>query len=69
MSLDPSLLAILACPCEHHASLHVDREPANSLVCQRCLTTFPVRHGIPVLLLDDATPGPEGIGADLGERR
>ncbi|MDQ1249603.1 MAG: uncharacterized protein QG597_3978 [Actinomycetota bacterium] len=62
--LDPRLLEILACPCEQHAPV-VEQGP--TLVCTRCRTTFEVRDGIPVMLLDEATPGPAGIGADLGE--
>jgi uncharacterized protein YbaR (Trm112 family) len=71
MTLDPGLLEILACPCEHHAP--VRPEPAaqatstGALVCTRCRTRFPVRDGIPVMLLAEATPGPAGIGADLPE--
>lgn len=60
-TLDPRLLEILACPCEHHAP--VVQEGADALRCTRCRTTFPVRDGIPVMLLDEATPGPSGIGA------
>ncbi len=68
-ALDPVLLEILACPCEHHAPVSVvgsDDDP-TALECRRCRTTFPVRDGIPVMLLDDATPGPRGVGTDLGE--
>jgi len=61
-SLDPVLLEVLACPCEHHASVRVEGDPATALVCTRCESSFPVRDGIPVMLLDDATPGPRGIG-------
>jgi uncharacterized protein YbaR (Trm112 family) len=64
LGLDPVLLDILACPCEHHAPVSVD-EAASALVCTRCRTSFPVRDGIPVMLLDDATPGAGGVGADL----
>jgi uncharacterized protein YbaR (Trm112 family) len=62
LGIDPRLLEILACPCEHHQPLRVDA-PAEALVCTRCATTFPVREGFPVMLLDEATPGPDGIGA------
>ena len=65
MTIDPALLEILACPCPHHAPVEpVGEEPgAATLVCTRCATTsFPVRDGIPVMLLDEATPGPNGIG-------
>jgi len=63
LGLDPLLLEILACPCEHHAPVSVD-VPGSALVCTRCATSFPVRDGIPVMLLDEAVPGPDGIGAE-----
>jgi uncharacterized protein len=53
LGLDPDLLAILACPDTHHTPLTVD-EPAGELVCHTCDRAFPVRDGIPVLLLDEA---------------
>ena len=62
------LLEILACPCEHHAPVAPDTADlvaATALVCTRCNTSFPVRDDIPVMLLDEATPGPQGVGADL----
>jgi len=65
MNIDPLLLDILACPCEHHAALTARADPTGSdgaLVCTRCLTSFPVRDDIPVMLLDEATPGPRGVG-------
>ena len=58
------LWAVLACPCPNHASVEPD-EAAGCAVCTRCRTTFDVRDGIPVMLLDEALPGPRGIGADL----
>ena len=61
MSLDPVLLEVLACPCEHHAPVRADEVNAQ-IVCTRCETTFPIRDDIPVMLLDEATPGPNGIG-------
>jgi len=52
-AIDPELLAILACPAEHHAPLELD--PAGSeLLCTQCDRAFPIRDGIPVLLLDEA---------------
>ena len=65
MPLDPVLLEVLACPCEHHAPVEVVGEPPTAVECRRCRTSFPVRDGIPVMLLDDATPGPHGIGRPL----
>nr|WP_275585723.1 Trm112 family protein [Geodermatophilus sabuli] len=46
-------MAILACPDTHHSPLTVDEE-AGELVCATCDRAFPVRDGIPVLLLDEA---------------
>ncbi|HYG92920.1 MAG TPA: Trm112 family protein [Blastococcus sp.] len=53
MGLDADLLSILACPDTHHTPLTVD-EAAGELVCATCDRAFPVRDGIPVLLLDEA---------------
>jgi uncharacterized protein len=53
LGIDPALLAILACPDTHHSPLTVD-EQAAELVCPTCHRAFPVRDGIPVLLLDEA---------------
>jgi uncharacterized protein YbaR (Trm112 family) len=48
--LDPELLKRLACPaCKVSLALEADR-----LVCPRCERRFPVRDGLPVLLLDEA---------------
>lgn len=50
MSIDPKLLDILACPgCR--SSL---REGDATLTCTGCGLVYPVRDGIPVLLLDEA---------------
>jgi len=53
LGLDPHLLSILACPDTHHSPLTVDEE-ASELLCTTCDRAFPVRDGIPVLLLDEA---------------
>jgi hypothetical protein len=57
--IDPDLLALLACPSDDHAPL---REDGPELVCTYCASRFPVEEGVPVLLMDDATPGPNGFG-------
>lgn len=62
MNLDPKLLEILACPCEHHAPVAPAADGSDALVCARCASSFPVRDDIPVMLLDEATPGPAGLG-------
>jgi uncharacterized protein YbaR (Trm112 family) len=55
--MDPQLLEILACPDTHHAPLTHD-PAAQTLTCTECGRVFPIRDGIPVLLLDEATlPG------------
>jgi uncharacterized protein YbaR (Trm112 family) len=58
VTLDAQLLEILACPSPDHAPLAVgspgDPE-ADALTCTECGRVFPVRDGIPVLLLDEAT--------------
>lgn len=62
--LDPALVAVLACPSPDHAPVEVLGAPEDpsALRCTYCGTSFPVRDGIPVMLLDEATPGPNGIG-------
>ena len=63
MPIDPELLGILACPSDDHAPLREEsRDGRVVLVCTSCLSTFPVEDGIPVLLADDAVPGPNGLG-------
>ena len=53
LGLDPLLLEILACPCPAHAPVRVDAH-RGVLVCTECERGFPVRAGIPVMLLDEA---------------
>jgi len=61
VELAPELLEILACP-NCHGALAVDHE-RDELVClaAECGLAYPVRNGIPVLLIDEArrpeTPG------------
>lgn len=56
--IDPELMKILACPCELHAPLREiaagDELPEGGLECTGCGRAFPIREGIPVLLLDEA---------------
>ncbi len=63
MPLDAELLELLACPSDDHAALREEtRAGAEVLVCSYCASTFRVEDGIPVLLLDEAVPGPNGLG-------
>lgn len=64
--IDAGLLELLACPCPSHAP--VEQTPdGQGLRCTRCETVFPIRDGIPVMLLSEAVPGPHGIGGRLDE--
>ncbi len=54
-----ALWDVLACPCEKHAAVEADEE-ASEIVCSECSRRFPVRDGIPVMLMDQA-------GGDLHE--
>jgi hypothetical protein len=63
MPVSADLLSILACPSADHAPLRLETVPdGEALVCTVCGSRFPVRDGIPVLLADDAVPGPNGLG-------
>lgn len=64
VELDPRLMEILACPSDDHAPLRAgtaDDPEADVLTCTSCGRGFPVVDGVPVLLLDEATP-PAGTG-------
>lgn len=65
-ALDPVLLEVLACPSPDHAPVEIVGDPADprALRCTYCGSSFPVRDGIPVMLLGEATPGPRGLGID-----
>jgi uncharacterized protein YbaR (Trm112 family) len=66
VQLDQQLLDILACPSPDHAPLRpgtADDPTADFLTCTSCGRSFPVRDGIPVLLLDEAVEAPGGAEA------
>jgi uncharacterized protein YbaR (Trm112 family) len=54
MTLPPQLLDVLVCPRCKGALEYRESEP--SLVCVHCALRYPVREGIPVMLVDEATP-------------
>lgn len=61
MALDAKLLEILACPnCRGDVEYHADEQIIECV--GECRYTYPVRDGIPVMLIDEATK-PEGAGA------
>ena len=50
--IDPKLLEILVCPaCKR--SVH---EADDRLICDDCGRRYPIREGIPVMLIDQAEP-------------
>ena len=54
MSLDPALLAILVCPVTR-GPLRYD-EAAEELISEQAKLAYPVRDGVPVLLVEEARP-------------
>jgi uncharacterized protein YbaR (Trm112 family) len=54
MAMDKELLEILACPkCKGELQLTVDE---SALRCGACRLSYRVDDGIPILLIDEATP-------------
>jgi uncharacterized protein YbaR (Trm112 family) len=50
--IDEELLAILACPvCKESIEYLKDRE---KLRCSKCKRLYPIREGIPVMLVEEA---------------
>ena len=52
MGIDKELLEILACPVDKRPV----REEGDHLVCTECGRRYPVRDGIPVMLVEEAEP-------------
>jgi len=52
--IDPALLEIMQCP--SCTGTLVERPSPPALVCSDCGLQYPVRDGIPVMLIDEATP-------------
>jgi uncharacterized protein YbaR (Trm112 family) len=51
LPIDEKLLEILACPvCKTPVTLKGD----DRLVCEQCHRAYPIRDGIPVMLVDEA---------------
>jgi len=51
-SVDPKLLEVLVCPLTK-GPLEYDRE-AEELISQRARLAYPIRDGIPIMLVDEA---------------
>ncbi len=55
--LDPVLAEILVCPADK-ADL-IEDEEASRLECTECGRRYPVRSGIPIMLVQEAEGGPD----------
>lgn len=52
MALSPELVSILVCPqCKGQLDLEPDE---SAFICNPCRLRYPVREGIPVMLVDEA---------------
>lgn len=57
MSLSKELLEILACPkCKQEIKITGDEK---WLVCRHCKLKYPIREGIPVMLIEEAEKADE----------
>ena len=61
-----ALLDVLRCPHCRGAFVPPSQSAPEELVCTDCRRAYPVRGGIPVLLVDEARL-PEGEGGGTGE--
>jgi len=52
--LDPKMLEILVCP-QSLGNLHYDEE-AQELVSKKAKLAYPVRDGVPIMLISEARP-------------
>ena len=55
MDIQKELLEILACP-RCRGSLEALGSPLEALCCRACAVVYPVREGIPVMLVEEALP-------------
>ncbi len=54
LPIDPTLLEMLACPvCGGEVR---PTATADGVECVRCGRVYPIRNGIPVMLVEEATP-------------
>jgi len=52
--IDPKLLNALVCP-KTRGKLSYDREN-NRLISKKAKLAYPIREGVPIMLIDEATP-------------
>ncbi len=55
LGIPAEVWAILACPGDDRGAVEPDLA-TGEVVCTACGRRYPVRDGIPVMLLDEATP-------------
>jgi len=56
--ISQSLLDILVCPvCKTDVELVEYKKGSHGLKCATCNNTYPIREGIPVMLIDEAIKG------------
>ena len=60
--IDPRLLELLVCPITK-GPLRYDRE-RQELISERARLAFPIRDGIPIMLVDEARPLDEDANPD-----
>jgi uncharacterized protein YbaR (Trm112 family) len=58
VSIDPRLLEILVCPACHGGIRPLEGD--EGLECSECGRIYPIRDGIPVMLVDEASPPTRG---------
>lgn len=55
--MNSTLLSILACPkCRGPLLLLTDSGGDSGLACETCSVVYPVKDGIPILLIEEAIP-------------
>ena len=52
--VDPKLLEILVCPATRDRLVY--RKEANELLSKKARLAYPIRDGIPIMLVDEARP-------------
>ena len=63
--VDASLLEILACPDDKQPIVKLD----DKIVCTSCGKRYPIRDGIPVMLMDEAEEGPAPTEEEVAAAR
>lgn len=55
--IDPTLAEVLVCPADKSELIEDEKE--QRLECTECGRRYPVRDGIPIMLVDQAEGGPD----------